>query len=316
MVNSYRFPKRYPLHHAVKQGKVSEILNLLKYKGVSPYNYDNQTRLPLQYAICSRKPQRQFIIQLLCKYMGTPRNGTRIFLNVTKCDPVSLFIIVKQFGPCLKCLPDIIQTTYYFLHRRKDEHLKVLLNWYPLIYDEYWKLFVIGADYGFMDYCKRLVDKLKTKSYEGVNHLFLYNQTFLHYTCLIGNYDLANYLLQQGANPNIISSRFSYPLHYAISRGEQQLITLLLNHGANVYYIQYYIEKTFTIGHEKLIQRMITSDTITVDELLMCLHYSSCGKQQQTIEQRLQSSILKLKLPLDIIHCNIIPYLVVESTNP
>lgn len=63
-----------------------------------------------------------------------------------------------------------------------------------------------------------------------------HGETPLHKVVQFGNYRFAQALLKAGAKPNVKDSiRGNTPLHYAISRNDKAMITLLMNYGADMY---------------------------------------------------------------------------------
>mmetsp|Transcript_16075 Transcript_16075/g.29464 ORF Transcript_16075/g.29464 Transcript_16075/m.29464 type:complete len:182 (-) Transcript_16075:126-671(-) len=55
----------------------------------------------------------------------------------------------------------------------------------------------------------------------------------LHFAASHGSYNVADALLQRGADPNIVDSNGRRPLHYGSANGHLGLIHLLLNYGAD-----------------------------------------------------------------------------------
>ncbi|PAF52542.1 ankyrin repeat domain-containing protein [Helicobacter sp. 13S00477-4] len=63
-----------------------------------------------------------------------------------------------------------------------------------------------------------------------------HGETALHKVVQFGNLKFAQILLKEGANPNIKDSiRGNTPLHYAVSRHDKNMISLLMNYGADMY---------------------------------------------------------------------------------
>lgn len=63
-----------------------------------------------------------------------------------------------------------------------------------------------------------------------------HGETPLHKVVQFGNYKFAQALLKAGAKPNIKDSiRGNTPLHYAVSRNDKAMISLLMSYGADMY---------------------------------------------------------------------------------
>ncbi|PAF41756.1 ankyrin repeat domain-containing protein [Helicobacter sp. 11S02596-1] len=63
-----------------------------------------------------------------------------------------------------------------------------------------------------------------------------HGETALHKVVQFGNLKFAQILLKEGANPNIKDSiRGNTPLHYAVSKQDKNMISLLMQHGADMY---------------------------------------------------------------------------------
>ena len=60
--------------------------------------------------------------------------------------------------------------------------------------------------------------------------------TPLHYACQLDYPDVADILLQHGADPNAVSKINDTPIHCAIQNGNAGLVNLLIEHGANPNY--------------------------------------------------------------------------------
>ncbi|XP_061187401.1 ankyrin repeat domain-containing protein 27-like [Saccostrea echinata] len=58
--------------------------------------------------------------------------------------------------------------------------------------------------------------------------------TALYWACCLGYLELAQSLLEQGANPNILTSWKGSPLHAACDNDQVKLTQLLLRYGANI----------------------------------------------------------------------------------
>ncbi|PAF47675.1 hypothetical protein BKH41_07240 [Helicobacter sp. 12S02232-10] len=63
-----------------------------------------------------------------------------------------------------------------------------------------------------------------------------HGETALHKVVQFGNFKFAQILLKEGADPNIKDSiRGNTPLHYAVSRRDGNMISLLMKYGADMY---------------------------------------------------------------------------------
>lgn len=60
------------------------------------------------------------------------------------------------------------------------------------------------------------------------------NFTLLHYACFQGNYNLVKALLQKNCNPNALSSSSESPIYIAVTKGYVDIVSLLVQYGANV----------------------------------------------------------------------------------
>jgi ankyrin repeat protein len=80
-----------------------------------------------------------------------------------------------------------------------------------------------GLDPEFADY---LLDKVNPRS--------LYERTPLHTASEEGNLELAEWLLESGADVNVHDMKQNTPLHLAATRGRLDLVRMLLKHGAEV----------------------------------------------------------------------------------
>ena len=65
-----------------------------------------------------------------------------------------------------------------------------------------------------------------------INSSDKYGNTLLTYACINGEFYIANYLLNNGANPNCINKYKNTPLHYALSNKYYQIADLLINNNA------------------------------------------------------------------------------------
>jgi len=58
--------------------------------------------------------------------------------------------------------------------------------------------------------------------------------TPLHVAAFIGNENIVSYLLDKGANTNSVTLRGETPLHYAARAGQPNIMRLLLDNGADL----------------------------------------------------------------------------------
>ena len=59
-----------------------------------------------------------------------------------------------------------------------------------------------------------------------------YGNTLLTYACINGEFNVAKYLLKNGANPNCINRYKNTPLHYALSNKNYEIADLLIQNKA------------------------------------------------------------------------------------
>lgn len=66
----------------------------------------------------------------------------------------------------------------------------------------------------------------------------------LFYACSSGNQEIVSYLLEKGANPNVLS-KYGTPAHWASEKGNVHIISLLINHDFNpkIEEISYWVNK-------------------------------------------------------------------------
>ena len=133
-----------------------------------------------------------------------------------------------------------------------------------------------------------------------MNYQFIHGHTFLHVTCWQNNYEITKYLLENGANPNIIANEdmeFRTPLHCTLFGKSKSMIDLLLEYNAKVYFIQKNIRRIIELNYEPLISSVIHYKTITIEYLLMFFRV-----RPLLVNKRIQVLWSIGNLPLDIIH--------------
>lgn len=64
--------------------------------------------------------------------------------------------------------------------------------------------------------------------------------TYLHYSVAQGEYEITNYLLENGANPDIKNHINNYPLNYAINYENIEIVKLLIEYHANINIVDFH----------------------------------------------------------------------------
>ncbi|KAI3872051.1 hypothetical protein MKX03_001398, partial [Papaver bracteatum] len=83
---------------------------------------------------------------------------------------------------------------------------------------------------GRLNVCKYLIENLKLD----VNSRDGEGCTPLYHACAEGHFDMVEYLLEKGANPDASNDMNHTPLHQAANSGDTKIITLLLSRGVPV----------------------------------------------------------------------------------
>eukprot|EP01035_Chromulina_nebulosa_P019414 gene19414-25290_t len=87
---------------------------------------------------------------------------------------------------------------------------------------------VTSIFYGY----ESIVDLLVTKTEIDVNTQGVTGNTMLMWSCIWGNYNLANYFIKQGADVSLINERGQTALSLAYNYGHIDIANLLLSYGA------------------------------------------------------------------------------------
>ena len=99
--------------------------------------------------------------------------------------------------------------------------------------------------YGSLQTVKAVKKKLKTNSAIDVNAEDSRGRTALAMACLFENKELVEFLLKEGANPNLMASNEQKsPLMVACQKGYKDIAEVLIEHGANVNSKCEYYERT------------------------------------------------------------------------
>lgn len=92
-----------------------------------------------------------------------------------------------------------------------------------------------------------------------VNQRFIADNTYLNCATEYNNLRATKLLLELGADPNVITGNLTCPLSNAVGNNNRQMVDLLLEHGANINYLFYYINELYNYEHPGLMELFLRS---------------------------------------------------------
>lgn len=92
-----------------------------------------------------------------------------------------------------------------------------------------------------------------------INEKFVADNTYLNCATEYNNLRATKLLLEQGADPNVITGNLTCPLSNAVGNNNREMVELLLVHGANVNYLFYYINELYNYEHPGLMELFLES---------------------------------------------------------
>lgn len=91
---------------------------------------------------------------------------------------------------------------------------------------------------------------------------FLFNNTYINCATENDDYEVTRYCLERGADPNVVTDTWCCPLVNAVVRKNRKMVELLLDHGARVNVLYFFIDRLLDYGDKNLIDVFIKSCNI------------------------------------------------------
>lgn len=283
----------YPLHQAVKKGKIFKIKPYLKLYNKDPFEKDQHFHTPLFYAM---KYNRRLSIRILSKFMLTDildkqRNKKSIFIyhNLNLSNKTFQYLF-KMFQENIVFHP----SKYSFIENtivKKDnlELLKIFiatLSFNLYVIDQ---MFHLAIKYNKVEILEYLLETFP----EHINTNFEFNNTLIHYSTFYNNFAITEQLLQKGATPNTCNNLFQNPLENAFNHKNNKIIDLLIKYRTNSFMLVFKIKETFEHNHHDLISLIIEQSNF--ENLYECLEYSKINKDHQKYTHLIDDKISNIE---------------------
>ncbi len=237
VVDARDFAGNTPLHKALENGQLKTAAVLIKLGAdVNLRDFNNNTALHL--AMTSPHPEQA--ARLLLEHKADPNlknnfGNTPLHLVVSLNLSDSLLKLLLEHGADINARNKMGETPLFDAVQRKEKALALALRLAGA------NIFAVNnADLSPVRLAVRMGQEvlswLVDKSNIGVQDDN--GNTALHLAVMAGNYlDSVNYLLQQGADPNVRNKQGQSPLHLAIAQGNLQEAQLLLAKGADLFLV-------------------------------------------------------------------------------
>lgn len=150
--------------------------------------------------------------------------------------------------------------------------------------------------------------------------------TSLIYACISDNYQLASFLIANGANVNIESNIGSTPLTLAFRHGSKKIVKLLLQHGANLNYREKngFTPLMLAISHHKnnIVKLLIKKGADIYERNTdgnMALNYAAQKNNEEAIKilikngLKLKDEVHALSCAITMGHCSMVNFFITEG---